>query len=358
MRHFPVLTAVLGALLAFGALPSLAQENGSGASHTPHAFHLPASYMGTIPCADCPSIRMILTMTPDSAYLLRREYKGAAGAEDRAATVHGRWRLDQGGRVLYLFSGAKREASFTILPDDSLRMRDQADQEIVSELNYSLVRAGGLDPIRDVLDLTGYFSHSAAGDFYTDCQAGRTIPVAKEGAYEALVSAYGTARRTPGEAVLVSLSGRLEWRDKADGKGSERVLAVEKVKRFWRGYRCGDELPIFKLESGIWELMELHGALVNVRGAMQRPSMEFQPGESKVVGFGACNRFTATYESAEETLRIGPAAATKMACADDGGTLESSFFLMLGRVTRYEVSGPVLVLYDGDELMAKLRLRG
>lgn len=301
---------------------------------------------------------MILTIVPDSVYLLRREYKGSGEVADKTTTVHGRWRVSDDGRVLYLFSGAKREASFTILPNDSLRMRDQADQEIASEQTYTIARAGGLDPIRDVLELAGYFSHSTAGDFYTDCLAGRTIPVAKEGAYEALVSGYDAASGTPGEAILVSLLGRLEWRPKADGKGNERVLAVESVTRFWRNRRCGDELPIFKLESGIWDLVELHGALVNVRGTVQRPSMEFRPGESKVVGFGACNRFTAGYEADRETLRIGPAAATKMACGDDGGTLESSFFLMLGRVKRYEVNGPTLHLYDGEELMAKLRLRG
>ena len=99
---------------------------------------------------------MILTMAPDSAYLLRREYKGGAKGEDKTVTVHGRWRVSGNGRVLYLFRGTGREASFTILAGDSLRMRDQADKEIVSELNYALARAGdeaGFEAVRVVREL-------------------------------------------------------------------------------------------------------------------------------------------------------------------------------------------------------------
>lgn len=45
-------------------------------------------------------------------------------------------------------------------------------------------------------------------------------------------------------------------------------------------------------------------------------------GDGKVGGSAGCNRYTATYASAGQKLTFGPAAATRMMCAQPGGVME------------------------------------
>ncbi len=347
---------VVGLLLLWLACPRGAGgQEGAALPPSPHAFHLPASYLGELPCADCPGMRTILTLAPDSVFFLRRVYREAENGQDKTVSTHGRWRVREDGQVLYLYRRGQREGSFTILAESALRMRDPSDREIVSELNYTLTRMGGTDSIPDRLRLTGYYSYIADTGTFTDCDAARSIRVAQEGANAELEKAYLAVRRPTGEAVLVTLEGTLHWREKMEGKGSERVLVVEKLDRFWSGYRCGDELPIFALEGGEWELVELAGRMVHPTSGSDRPWMRLDAKEKRASGIASCNRFTGGYTLAADSLRFAAAATTRMACPQG---VEQEFLAMLGRVTRYRIDGPVLELYGADGLLAKLRLKG
>ncbi|PTE18405.1 copper resistance protein NlpE N-terminal domain-containing protein [Phaeovulum veldkampii] len=77
------LLAICSLLLPLFAVPAGAEEPGQGA----HGLRLPASFTGTLPCADCEGIRHHLDLWPDQSFALRLEWLG--GARRRCATIWG-----------------------------------------------------------------------------------------------------------------------------------------------------------------------------------------------------------------------------------------------------------------------------
>jgi heat shock protein HslJ len=92
-----------------------------------------------------------------------------------------------------------------------------------------------------------------------------------------------------------------------------------------------------------WELVEL-GAQSSPLGRGKQPAtLRLESSSSRAVGFAGCNRFSASYTLAGDSLRFGPAIATKMACVD-GDELERSFLGALPVVATYEATDSVLIL--------------
>lgn len=71
-------------------------------------------------------------------------------------------------------------------------------------------------------------------------------------------------------------------------------------------------------------------------------------------GSAGCNRYTATYEVSGTSLKIGPAAATRMACADPAGVMEqeAQFLQALATATTYRLAGDRLELRTADDALA------
>lgn len=105
----------------------------------------PVTYAGVIPCADCPGIRLTLTLFPDSTFRLRRVY------EERAVVGHdaGRWSVEGQGTRLVLRVGSDSPERFQIVGADSLRPLDALGRPLPPPLNAVLVRASRVDPVRD-----------------------------------------------------------------------------------------------------------------------------------------------------------------------------------------------------------------
>jgi heat shock protein HslJ len=79
-----------------------------------------------------------------------------------------------------------------------------------------------------------------------------------------------------------------------------------------------------------------------------KPFIQFGA-NGRVSGNSGCNRFTGTYESTEDgAIRIGPLAATRMACPEPAMAAESKFFAMLEEVRSFERNGKRLALRDSD----------
>ena len=80
--------------------------------------------------------------------------------------------------------------------------------------------------------------------------------------------------------------------------------------------------------------------------------------DGRVAGNAGCNRFTGAGAFAEGVARIGPLAATRMACAPEMMEQERRMLDALAQTTRYEAGADVLALSDsaGVELMRLRRL--
>lgn len=88
----------------------------------------------------------------------------------------------------------------------------------------------------------------------------------------------------------------------------------------------------------------------------QPATLRLEASPSRAVGFAGCNRFSASYTLAGDSLRFGPALATKMACAD-GDELERGFLSALPVVATYEATDSSLILEGSTGQVARFHAR-
>ena len=74
--------------------------------------------------------------------------------------------------------------------------------------------------------------------------------------------------------------------------------------------------------------------------------------DGSVAGAAGCNSYNAAYTltGGPDTLRIGPVAATRMACAEPPGVMEqeAAYLAALPTAQSYRFEGPDLVLEPAD----------
>lgn len=201
--------------------------------------------------------------------------------------------------------------------------------------------------------LRGMYVYFADAGVFTDCGTRRRFPVAKEQDNAALERAYLEAREGPRQAVLVTLEGRIATRPDMEGYGEEEVLVVDRFDRVWPSETCGGRAP---LANTRWALVELGGHAVSMPPERSEPYVQFDLEEGKVEGLGWCNRLQGGFEVEGDALRIGPLAATRMACPQ-GMEDETSFLEALDSATRFRIDGETLELYDDTGLLARFESR-
>lgn len=76
--------------------------------------------------------------------------------------------------------------------------------------------------------------------------------------------------------------------------------------------------------------------------------MTAQFSEGRLVGSAGCNTYNAEYSILGESLELGPAIATRMACPDEITQWERLFLQALGTVTRFSFDGTELALVAED----------
>lgn len=103
-----------------------------------------------------------------------------------------------------------------------------------------------------------------------------------------------------------------------------------------------------------WVLATLNGRPAPL-GAGKRPATLRLEGETRTAaGFAGCNRFSGSYTLDGSRLTFGPAAATKMACAE-GMDLEQRFLALLPSVVSFELKDSTLRLKNRSGVVAELR---
>jgi heat shock protein HslJ len=103
------------------------------------------------------------------------------------------------------------------------------------------------------------------------------------------------------------------------------------------------------LLAGDWRVTELADAPLP-EGA--EASLTFDAGQAS--GRAVCNRFTAGYTITGEGLRLGPAAATRMACPPDRMAAEGAFLAALAKVDRFDITPEGgLALIGGDRVLLR-----
>jgi len=147
-ESYPVLTRGNGNQVTL-LLQRTTGQAGNETTHGGVLSGLPATFLGTLPCADCPGIRYQLDLYPDHTFFSRMTY------EDRSSRFdsNGRWELSADGRVLMLHGARATTEKFSVNDADTLRKLDSEGKQIDSKLNYDLQRAATFAPIEGTSNL-------------------------------------------------------------------------------------------------------------------------------------------------------------------------------------------------------------
>ncbi|HXY32541.1 MAG TPA: META domain-containing protein [Gemmatimonadaceae bacterium] len=100
-----------------------------------------------------------------------------------------------------------------------------------------------------------------------------------------------------------------------------------------------------------WTVTEVHSAPVGPTA--NEPYIQLAADGKTVSGSGGCNRLTGQSTVAGDSLRFGPMAQTRMACAT-GMDQEQAITSALALATRYRIQGNTLQLFAGDQQVMRL----
>jgi heat shock protein HslJ len=157
---------------------------------------------------------------------------------------------------------------------------------------------------------------------------------------------FALAATREGGTLALSASATV-CRDSITGMPYPHSVVVQVDGREFSG--CGGN-PIDLLTPNEWTVTSIGSAAMSGRP----PTLQFSA-DGRASGFAGCNRWTSSASVSGEGLRLGMAAATRMACLDDTASKqESDFLAALGRVTRFDVdANGELLLKAGDDTVIR-----
>jgi hypothetical protein len=197
----------------------------------------PATYIGTFDDTPSWSERWTVWLRPDSTYFLREEHVGHGDvASDHSEDDIGRWERATDGGPIRLHGGRNPPFELEVPHPDTLRFR-VVDQALGGEPRV-LVRTASLAYFEPRISLTGIFHSLREATLFVDCASRLRWPVLKEENFQAAEEAYSDSVTTPGDALLVSLEGRIVRRPGLDSDPARDYLVIEKFGRAMPGERC------------------------------------------------------------------------------------------------------------------------
>ncbi len=150
----------------------------------------------------------------------------------------------------------------------------------------------------------------------------------------------------------------------ADGRLAARVMAPPRIDPRHPPRRLAlrltpvagrappGERPAADLVGATWALEALEGA------RLAAPATLTFRADGRVAGHSGCNRFSGAYSAQASHVRLGPLAATRMACRAPQMIQERAFLAVLERARLFRLEGGRLSLYDAGGTRVALLRRG
>ncbi|MBO8091719.1 MAG: META domain-containing protein [Prosthecochloris sp.] len=302
------------------------------------------TWYGELPCADCRSKNITLTLFHDHTFRMRQVHAGIAGRRDRVEYDLGRWEL-KGGK-LFLEGSMQRPMQFRRVSDTSLEMLDQLGRKIVSKLDYTLQLRSVPDFVSGPYTLRGLFVSDGAAITFKECHTGKTFSLLFERPDSSVLGEYASLRSSSARGVLAELTGRFTL---GEAKGGGESIMVRKFGRFLPGESCGELADrSVSLEGTFWRVLSIRGYNGSLEGAAGKPYVRMKSDDGSVSGFAGCNRFGGSYVSDGQDLMFSRLVTSRMACPAGAMELERAFLDALGRTRSWKVRGRILELYDSN----------
>ncbi len=313
-----------------------------------HGLRLPASFDGTLPCADCEAVRYRLNLWPDQVFHLRRMWIGKNVRRDSI----GRWSVDPDKAVLML-RGADEEFRFRIEGPGELVLLADGDPSAPptgpdtdsGESEHPLTAAPALEPFEPHLPLRGMLTYNGDTARFTECMTGRDYPLVKDGDYEALEHAYLAAGAEPGGPIMASFDGGIVQQPK-DGPGSQQAVLVERFVGVWPGETCERTLGAATLTNTYWKVLRLGAADVAAGEGRREPNLILREGDRHFTATVGCDQITGSYTQNGERLQFAPQKAAATPCPAPLDEWEKQLGQVLTQTASWRIDGQTLELLD------------
>ena len=315
-----------------------------------HGLRLPASFTGTLPCADCAGIAYHLDLWPDQTYHMRQVYLGVPDWQDGDQGGElGLWYADPATDNIILYGASEAPLLWQVKAPDRLRKTDMQGNPIESELNYDLTSDGQLTQTDlEGLFLLGEMTYMADTAMFKECVTGRSYPIAQERDYRALERAYLADADGPGEPLMVHIEGGLVMRSAMEGP-DRRSLVVDRFIQTRPPTECVHQRAKSGLINTYWRLDEMQGESIKGLPDRREPHLVLQNESSpRFRATAGCNWMSGPYERQGNRITFGPAAGTRMACPAPLDRIESMLAQTLGAVREHRIAGNNLTFLDGE----------
>ncbi|MEQ9038232.1 MAG: YbaY family lipoprotein [Silicimonas sp.] len=330
-------------------LKMVPQDSSGAAQPLPaHGLRLPATFRGTLPCADCEGTRHHLDLWPDQYYHMRREWLGKTDGTLKRDEI-GRWYADPVRGAIVLYGASEMPLFWQVKAPDRLRQMAMAGSPIESDLPYALTSDGTLEPTElEGLVLLGRMTYMADAALFEECFSGVRYPIAQEDDYLSLERAYLEAAPSPGAPVIVHVEGDLAARPAMDAP-PRTSLVVDRFIAVRPDDSCARPEPQASLTNTYWRIDSLMGApLLPVDGRREPHLVLPDMPEARFRATVGCNQIIGRYDTDGDALTFTAAASTLMACPPPIDMLERQLRDILAAPRTFALDGQTLILRDAE----------
>lgn len=285
------------------------------------------TYYGTLPCADCPGINYTITFENDSTYSEVQFYQ-----ERNINPIKntGNFTISEDGTITLTDKGDTKGMRQFKLKKDTLQMLDVSGKPIMGDLsdmylltntepeNFSMkvekenkaigFKATGNEPFWNIeIDFT-----NKKMKFKSMEGISIITPLPKLVKPQDIDAVSYRAQTESGTLQVMII--RDECTDSMSGKksGYKVRVNVQMGNGDMKTYKgCGDYKGDYRLHD-LWVLESLNGKQMDSK--TKAPNLEFNLVENKLYGFGGCNRINGDIEMTNDSIKIGNAISTMMAC--------------------------------------------
>ncbi len=313
-----------------------------------HGLRLPATFRGTLPFADFEGVRHHLDLWPDQVYHMRREWFGGVSDPLRRDEI-GRWYADPHRGTIVLHGASEMPLIWKVTGSDQLQQTDLAGNAIGFSPDHRLISDGTLEPTElEDLFMLGRMTYQADAAVFEECLSGVRYPVAKEGDYLALESAYLDAAPQPAAPLVVHVEGDLVPRPAAEG-APRTSLVVDRFIAVRPDDACARPEPQASLTDTYWRIDTLTGDEVGAQPNRREPHIVLHGGaDARFRATVGCNQIIGRYVADGEMLTLDETASTRMACPPPLDRLEDRLQAVLAETRAVLLDGQSLFLLDAE----------